>query len=117
MTNIDLISFDDLVFHNVTNGIFQSSYYFPQNYTMIVKTEKDIGPQGQVVIYPNKYEVSLLHDNVPIIQNTIFKSKNQHFQTEMQITILMKQLLMWVLYGIESEKVAEEIKIEELQIS
>ena len=96
--NIDSISFDSLIFHNAINGIFQAAYYFPENYTMIVKTEKKI--QDNINrIYPNKYQVSLLHDNIPVIQNDIFKIKDRYFQTEIQVTILMKQIMLWIIYN------------------
>ena len=117
MTNIDYISFDDLVFHNVNHGIFQAAYYFPESYTMIVKTENDIGPNGETKIYPNKFQVTLLHDSTEIIENAVFKIKNQHFQTDMQITILMKQIMCWILYKDESDQFVEDIKIEQLTLN
>jgi hypothetical protein len=116
MTDIDLISFDNLVFHNVNHGIFQAAYYFPENYTMIVKTETEMDNNYIMRIYPNKYEVSLMQNNIPIIQTPFFKIKNQHFQTEIQISILMKQILLSILYGEVSNLDTEEITIQNLSL-
>jgi hypothetical protein len=116
MTDIyDSISFDCLVFHNVQHGVFQAAYYFPENYTMIVKTENKL-ENGTSKIYPNKYQVSLLHDRIPVIQNTVFKIKDQNFQTEIQVTILMKKIMLWIQYNLQAEIEVEDIKIENLSV-
>lgn len=115
--SISFVSFDSLVFHNVQHGIFQAAYYFPENYTMIVKTENHIGPNGETKIYPNKYQVSLLYQNTPIIQNAVFKSKDQNFQTEIQVTILMKQIMLWIQYNLQAEIEVKDIKIENLSLN
>lgn len=112
----DFISFDSLVFHNVQHGIFQAAYYFPENYTMIVKTENKL-ENGTSKIYPNKYQVSLLYQNTPIIQNAVFKSKDQNFQTEIQVTILMKQIMLWIQYNLQAEIEVKNIKIENLSLN
>ena len=59
------VSFDDLVFHNPTNGLFEAIYNFPNNYQMSVKTEKTYktNPHDNreyFVIHPNKYVVNIL---------------------------------------------------------
>lgn len=95
------ISFDDLVFHNPTNNVFEASYHFPKNYDMIVKTElvskiNNLNPNHTYFeIHPNKYSVNIMHNGSSVI-TSVNPDGLYHFQTEAQVSHLMKWFGTWV---------------------
>jgi hypothetical protein len=113
------ISFEDLVFHNPTNGIFEAVYNFPNNYQMSVKTEREelVSPDNHnyYVLHPNKYVVNILFDGKPV-QTPINSRGEYHFQNEFQVTNRMKQLLLWIEYNINENEETREINLEGLRL-
>jgi hypothetical protein len=113
------VSFDDLVFHNPTHGIFESIYNFPNNYQLSVKTEKvdlvSLENRSYYVLHPNRYFVNVLFDGKPV-QTPINSRGEYHFQTENQVTQRMKQLLLWIQYNINENEETREINLEGLRL-
>ncbi len=113
------VSFEDLVFHNPTNGLFEAVYNFPNNYQYVVKTEKveSVSHDNRYyyVLYPNKYSVNVLFHGKPV--STPINSRGEyHFQTENQVTQRMKQLLLWIEYNINENEETRDIDLRGLRL-
>jgi hypothetical protein len=95
------VSFNDLVFHNPTSNVFEASYYFPNNYVMIVKTELVSKVNNlnlkhtYFVIHPNKYSVNIIHNGTEV-KTPVNPEGEYHFQTETQVSHHMKHLATWL---------------------
>jgi hypothetical protein len=113
------VSFDDLVFHNPTHGLFEAVYNFPNNYQISVKTERLnlVSPDNKhyYSIYPNRYVVNVLFNGKPV-QTPINSRGEYHFQNENQVTQRMKQLLLWIQYNINENEETREINLEGLRL-
>ncbi len=113
------VSFDDLVFHNPRNGLFESIYNFPNNYQMSVKTERLdlVSPDNRsyYVLHPNKYVVNVLFNGKPV-QTPINSRGEYHFQNENQVTQRMKQLLLWIQYNINENEETRQIDLSGLRL-
>lgn len=113
------VSFEDLVFHNPTNGLFEAVYNFPNNYQMVIKTEKveSVSPDNRYyyVLYPNKYSVNVLFNGKSV--STPINSRGEyHFQSDNQVTQRMKQLLLWIEYNINENEETREIDLKGLRL-
>ena len=120
ITSISMnISFEDLVFHNPTNGLFEAIYDFPNNYQMSVKTERMnlVSPDNHqyYVLHPNKYVVNILFNGKPV-QTPINSRGEYHFQNENQVTNRMKQLLLWIQYNINENEETRYIDLRGLRL-
>ena len=118
-TNCMNVSFDDLVFHNPTNGLFEAVYDFPNNYQMSVKTERIdlLSPDNRsyYVIHPNRYVVNILFNGKPV--KTPINSRGEYnFQNENQVTQRMKQLLLWIQYNINENEETRTIDLTGLRL-
>jgi TFIIF-interacting CTD phosphatase-like protein len=95
------VSFNDLVFHNPTSNVFEASYYFPNNYVMIVKTElvskvNSVNPKHTYfVIHPNKYSVNIMQNGSSVI-TSVNPEGEYHFQTESEVSHHMKHFASWL---------------------
>jgi hypothetical protein len=118
-TNCMNVSFDDLVFHNPTNGLFEAVYNFPNNYQMSVKTERLelVSPDNRqyYVLHPNRYVVNILFNGKPV-QTPINSRGEYHFQNENQVTQRMKQLLLWIEYNINENEETRQIDLQGLRL-
>ena len=67
------------------------------------------------VLHPNKYSVNVLFNGKPVC--TPINSKGEyHFQSEFQVTIRMKQLLLWIDYNINDNEETRNIDLRGLRL-